>query len=77
MEIAVIAIFPVNKIVWVNGVEVPKLVNVVCVNGGLTCPEEDDYYNVGFDDPCSTLGCCPWQYVKDCSCNGSCFRVKD
>ena len=48
----------------------------LCVGGSLTCPEEDDCYNVGFDDPCSTLGCCPYLYIKECSCNGSCAHVE-
>ena len=48
----------------------------LCINSYITCPEEDDCYNVGYDDPCPTLDCCTYPYIKDCSCNGSCARVE-
>ena len=47
----------------------------LCINSYLTCPEEEECYNVGYNDPCPDLGCCPYPYVKSCSCDGKCGNV--
>ena len=52
----------------------------LCINSYLTCPEEEECYNVGYNDPCPDLGCCPYPYLKSCSCDGKCgnaLRIGD
>jgi len=66
---------------WCDGEDQPFGYDLTCYdNDGGDCEttdgDDDDCYNVGYDDPCPTLDCCTYPYIKDCSCNGSCARVE-
>ena len=61
---------------WCDGEDQPFGYDLTCYdNDGGDCEttdgDDDDCYNVGYDDPCPTLDCCTYPYIKDCSCNGS------